>query len=124
MLTDIFIINLLNIEKYIIIPKTIPKNIYDLSSPFVNFITENITIIPENSQNKISCIYVTKSNVFIIFLWILKKSNRIPIIIPVITNISNVVIWFDVESFKFLKPFYLNILPKKLLSFFSKFLSL
>ena len=62
--TNIFIIYLLIIRKYISIPRIIPKTIYILISPLVYFIITNIIIKPETIQNKISCIYVMKSHVF------------------------------------------------------------
>jgi len=123
--TNIFIIYLLIIRKYISIPRIIPKAIYILISPLVYFIITNIIIKPETIQNKISCIYVMKSHVFKTLRWILKKSNNNPIHIPVRKNINTVLNWLNNSAFTNLLPFfYLKILPRKLFSFFSRPLSL
>lgn len=123
--TNIFIIYLLIIRKYISIPRIIPKIIYILISPLVYFMITNIIIRPETIQNKISCIYVMKSHVLRTLRWILKKSNNNPIHIPVRKNINTVLNWLSNSAFTNLLPFfYLKILLRKLFSFFSKPLSL
>jgi len=123
--TNIFIIYLLIIRKYISIPRIIPKIIYILISPLVYFMITNIIIRPETIQNKISCIYVMKSHVLKTLRWILKKSNNNPIHIPVRKNINTVLNWLSNSAFTNLLPFfYLKILLRKLFSFFSKPLSL
>lgn len=123
--TNIFIIYLLIIIKYISIPRIIPKIIYILISPLVYFMITNIIIRPETIQNKISCIYVMKSHVLRTLRWILKKSNNNPIHIPVRKNINTVLNWLSNSAFTNLLPFfYLKILLRKLFSFFSKPLSL
>ena len=64
------------------------NNIFEIKTlRKAQLITKRANIL--HNQNKISCIYVIKSKCFIIFLCILKKSNKIPIIVPVMTKISN-----------------------------------
>lgn len=100
-LTEIFIIYLLKILKYKTTPIIIPNIMYERISPFVKLIIEIISTIPDKIQNKASCKYVIKSNVLITFLCILKKSNKSPIIIPVIAKIISIFIWSYNEVIKF-----------------------
>ena len=70
--TTVFIIILLIVNIYKIIPKHNPKNINNLKLPPENLYIQNMMLIPVNIQNIISSIYVIRFIVLKLFLSILK----------------------------------------------------
>ena len=74
---------LLKVEMYNIIPNSIPTNIYNLISPLLNLYMLYKTNIPDIIKKIISCVYVNLSFALNSFRKLLKKSNIIPIKIPI-----------------------------------------
>ena len=96
-LTEIFIITVLIVNIYVVIPKIKPINIKSLILPSVNLYMQNIILIPANIQKIMSSIFVIKLIVLNDFLNILKKSKRIPIKIPFIVKTMNKYAWLIVN---------------------------
>ena len=72
-LVNIFTIILLSVVIYISKPIINPKNTNIRNSPLLKYHILYKTIIPVKIQNKMSCIYVARFEVFILLLKILKK---------------------------------------------------